>query len=200
MRKSSAETLLAQFTPRQNAASIVGDLTELSAGRRRGWFTYQVIRTAVSFWIRSARGSPLRALGNLGIGLGLFYGVYAALFIASGLPWFPWYRTHELGFSLRLWTVVFVSNLLTGAFLARRLSPGRAHAIASLMVLWIAVSLIWPLFALRVYPWNWWPSALHMPWRYVVAVSIPPLLYIAPLMIGVLASRRLHGAFRPTQI
>ena len=198
MRKSSAETLLAQFTPHENAAPIIGDLTELSLGRRRGWFTYQVIRTALSFWIGSVRAAPLRALKNAGIGLGLYYGIYAALFIASGLLWFPWHRTHEMGFSLRLWTVVFISNLLTGAILATRLSPGRAHVIASLMLLWVTAALIWPLFALRFYPWWWWPSAIHMPWRFVLAVSLPPLLYVAPLMIGVLASRKLFGP--PRQI
>ena len=90
--------------------------------------------------------------------------------------------------------MVFVSNLLTGAILGTRLSPGRTHAIASLMLLWITAALIWPLFALRIYPWSWWPSAIYMPWRFVLAVSLPPLLYVAPLLIGVLASRKLFGA------
>ena len=198
MRKSSAETLLAQFTSAENAASIVGDLSELSLSRRRGWFTREVIGTAVSFWIRSWRAAPLRALGSAGIGLGVYYVVYAALFIGSGLPWFPWHRTHELSFSLRLWAVVFISNLLTGAFLALRVSPRRAQAIASLMVLWLAASMIWPLFALRVYPWTWWPSELYMPWRFVVDVFLVPLLYVVPLMIGVIVSRKFSRAARPT--
>lgn len=184
--------------PRENAATIVGDLNELSLSRRRGWFTREVIRTAVAFWIRSVRAAPLRALGSAGIGLGVYFCVYGALFVASGLPWFPWHRMHEVGFSLRLWAVVFISNLLTGAFLARRLSPRRAHAIASLMVLWIAASMIWPMFALSTYPWAWWPRPLYMPWAFVVAVSLPLLLYVAPLMIGVIVSRTFSGAARST--
>jgi hypothetical protein len=194
VRKSSAETLLAQFTSRDNAVSIVGDITESSLNRPRGWFTGEVIRLAVWFWIRSVLAAPGRALGYAGVGLAMYFGAYAISFIASGLPWFPWHRTHEWGFSLRLWAVVFVSNLLTGAILAIRLSPGRTHAIAWLMLLWVTAALIWPLFALRLYPWSWWPSAIFMPWRFVLAVSLPPLLYVTPLVLGVVASRKLFGA------
>jgi hypothetical protein len=196
LRKSSAETLLAQFTSRENAASIVGDLAEVSLNRRRGWFTLEVLGLTVSFWMASVRAAPGRALGYAKLGLVVYFGVYGVSFIASGLPWFPWHRTHELGFSLRLWAVVFISNLLTGVLLARQLSPARAHAITSLMFLWIAASIAWPLFAFRVYPAAWWPSGLYMPWRFVVAISLPPLLYVAPLMIGVFASHRFHGAAR----
>jgi hypothetical protein len=196
VRKSSAETLLAQFTSRDNAISIVGDVAELSLGRRRGWFTSEVIRLVVSFWIRSVLAAPGRAVGYAGVGLAVYFGVYAISFIASGLLWFPWYRTHEWGFSLRLWAVVFVSNLLTGAILNARLSPGRTQAIASLMLLWVIAALIWPLFALRIYPWSWWPSAIDMPWTFVLAVSLPPLLYVVPLTIGVVASRKLFVAPR----
>lgn len=193
MRKSSAETLLAQFTTRDNAISIVGDITESSLNRLRGWFTSEVIRLAVSFWVRSVLAAPGRAVGYAGAGLAVYFGVYAIAFIASGLPWFPWYRTHEWGFSLRLWSVVFVSNLLTGAILSTRLSPGRTQAIASLMLLWVIAVLIWPLFALRIYPGSWWPSAIDMPWTFVLAVSLPPLLYVVPLIIGVVASRKFFG-------
>jgi hypothetical protein len=123
----------------------------------------------------------------------VYFCVYAVSFIASGLPWFPWHRTHEWGFSLRLGAVVCASNLLTGAILAARLSPWRTQAIASLMLLWVVAALIWPLLALRVYPWAWWPSGIHMPWTFVLAVSAVPVLYVAPLLIGVLASRKLSG-------
>jgi hypothetical protein len=197
LRKSSAETLLAQFTPPEHAVSIVGDIAELSLTRRRGWFTREVIWTAASFWFQRARAAPLRAFKHAFIGLALYNGVYVVLFVASGLPWFPWHRVHELGFSGRLWAVTFISNLLTGAILARRLSPWRADAIASLLFLWIAVSVIWPPFALRLYPWAWWPTALHMPWRFLVAASLAPILYVAPLTIGVLAARKL-GTAQPT--
>jgi hypothetical protein len=191
LRKDVAETLLAQFTSRENATAIIGDITELSIKRRRGWFTSEVIRLAVSLWIRTAFAKPGQALGYASLGLAVYFGVYAISFIASGLPWFPWHRTHEWDFSLRLWVAVFASNLLTGAILAVRLSPWRAHAIAALMMLWMVSSLIWPVFAFRLYPWSWWPSAINMPWRFVLAVSLVPLLYIVPLMIGVLASRKL---------
>jgi hypothetical protein len=196
VRKRSAETLLAQFTSRDNAVSIVGDITELSVSRTPGWFTAEVIRLAVSFWVRSELAAPFRALGYAGVGLGVYFGAYAVCLVASGLPWFPWHRTHEWGFSLRLWAMVFVSNFLTGAILATRLTPARTRAIAWLMLLWVTAALIWPLFALRLYPWSWWPSAIHMPWRFVLAVALPPLLYVAPLIIGVLTSRKLFGVHR----
>lgn len=191
MRKEAAETLLAQFTSRENAESIVGDIAELSLRRRYGWFTREVLRLAASLWLRSVLAAPGRALAHAGLGLAVYFGAYVVSFVASGLPWFPWHRTHEWGFSLRLWGAVFASNFLTGAFLAARRSAARTDAITSLLVLWLLAALVWPLFAVRVYPWSWWPAAVHMPWTFVLAVSLVPLVYVAPLMMGVFASRKL---------
>jgi hypothetical protein len=182
---------------------MVGDLAEQSHSRRRGWFTCEIVRLAFALCFRSLVSAAVRALRLAGVGLAIYTGAEVALFVAIGLPWYPWHRVHEPGFWARLGLVVFLSNLVTGAVLARRPTSGAIGAVAPLTALWLAGWLIWPLFAARVYPWPstgvWrggvpWPPMTPGRLTLLSAELIFPLLYLLPLLLGaVLAQRRMAG-------
>jgi hypothetical protein len=200
LRSSAGENLLALFTSRGRAATIVGDLVEQSLAHRRGWFTREVFRIALALSIRGLTSAPGRALGLAGFGAVVYGGIYAALFVASGLPWHAWNHVHEASFMVPLCFVTAASNFLTGAILARRSSAAHGpRALSALLAVWIAGWLIWPWFAWRFFYWAsqgpWgsfvpWPA--WMPWPYVLLAGlIFPLLYLVPLLLGaVLAARR----------
>jgi hypothetical protein len=194
-----AEDVLALFTTREVAASIVGDLAEQSQSRRRGWFTCEIVRLAFALCFRSLIAAPGRALRLAGVGLAVYFGAEVTLFVTIGLPWYPWHRVHEAGFWVRLGLVVFFSNLLTGAILARRRASATVGAVAPLTALWLAAWLIWPLFASRAYPWPsqgvWrggvpWPPMVAGPWTLLSAELIFPLLYLLPLLLGAVLAQR----------
>jgi hypothetical protein len=200
LRSNGGEDLLALFTSRERAATIVGDLVEQSLAQRRGWFTRQVIRVALALWWRSVICAPGRALARAGLGAAVFGGVYVALFIASGLPWYPWQRVHEASFIVRLGLVLVVANFLTGTILARRSGVEQGpRAFSALLVVWSVGWLIWPLFAWRFFPsatdGQWaglipWPAWAAWPYVFLAGLMFP-LLYLVPLLLGgVLAQRR----------
>jgi len=199
-RNTFAENLLALFTTRETAASIVGDLIEQSHVRARGWFTCEVVRLAFALCFRTLVSAPGRALRLAGLGLVVYAATYAVLFVAIGLPWYPWNRVATPDFWVRVAAVVVASNLLTGAILARWRSHGNISAIAPLTAVWCAAWLLWPLCALAIYPWPSgdlfaalrglvpWPTP--GPWIIVWAAVIFPFVYLAPLLLGALIGQR----------
>jgi hypothetical protein len=200
LRSNDGENLLALFTSRERAATIVGDLVEQSLAHGRGWFTRQVVRVALALWLRSVISAPGRALALAVLGIGVYGGVYAVLFVASGLPWHPWQRVHEASFMVPLCLVVVAANFVTGVILARWSRVARGpRALSALLVVWVAGWLIWPLFAWRFFPWatdgRWvglvpWPA--WAAWPYVLLAGLMfPLFYLVPLLLGgMLAERR----------
>jgi len=176
-----AENLLALFTAREIAASIVGDLTEQSHFRARGWFACEVIRLAFALCVGALVSAPGRALRLAGLGLAVYVAAYLILFIASGLPWYPWHRVGTADFWVRVAVVAFVSNLATGAILARRRSSGSLSAIGALTALWFAVWLIQSVYRGSTTPW---PSVLA--WTAVIF----PFLYLVPLLLGAAIGQR----------
>ncbi len=98
MRSGGGETLLVLFTSRERAETIVGDLVEQSPTHGSGWYTLEIIRIALALWLRSILSAPGRALALAGLGSLVYGGVYAVLFVASGLPWHAWQRVYELSF------------------------------------------------------------------------------------------------------
>jgi hypothetical protein len=200
-RNDFAENLLALFTAREVAASIVGDLTEQSHARGRGWFAREVVRLAFALCFKGAVSAPGRALRLAGLGLTVYGGTYVVLFIVAGLPWYPWHRTYEPAFWVRLGLVVVFSNLATGAILAQRPSNAGISAIASLTVVWFTAWVI-HLLVLTIgvlgvgrglVPW---PATPPSPWVILGPVLGVPLFGLFPLLLGaVIAQRRIA---RPT--
>jgi hypothetical protein len=198
-RNTFAENLLALFTRREAAASIVGDLIEQSHVRARGWFTCEVVRLTFALCFRTLVSAPGRALRLAGLGLAVYTATYAVLFVAIGLPWYPWNRVGTADFWVRVAAVIVVSNLLTGAILARWRSHGNISAIAPLIAVWCAAWLIWPLLALAAYPWpssEFWflrglaPWPMPGPWILAWTALIFPFLYLVPLLLGALFGQR----------
>jgi hypothetical protein len=185
-RNTFAEKLLALFTTREVAASIVGDLIEQSHVRARGWFTCEVVRLAFALCFRTLVSAPGRALRLAGLGLAVYTATYAILFVAIGLPWYPWNRVATPDFWVRVGVVVVVSNLLTGAILARWPSHGNVRPIAPLTALWFAAWLIWPLIVSAVNS----SSATPAPWTLAWTALIFPFLYLVPLLVGAVIGQR----------
>jgi hypothetical protein len=189
-----AENLLALFTTREVAASIVGDLIEQAHFRARGWFACEVIRLAFALCFGALVSAPGRTLRLAGLGFAVFVAAYLILFIASGLPWYPWHRVGTTDFWVRVAAVAFVSNLTTGAILARRRSSGNVSAVGPLTAVWFAAWLIQSLFVWAVYPWP--ASELYRgatpPWLWPLAWTplIFPFLYLVPLLLGAAIGQR----------
>ena len=185
MHSGFAEDLLALFTAREVSESIVGDLVEQRAAHGRCWFAREVARLAFALCFKSVVAEPWRAARLAALGWVVYVGAFALLFIASGLPWFPWHRVHEPSFWIRLGLVVFLANLITGGVLARRPSR-RGSAIAPLITLWLMGWLVSPFWlALEGIPWPW-PKAAGIAWSAVLV----PLLYLVPLLLGALVAQR----------
>lgn len=189
MRRNFAEELLALFTARDVAESIVGDLIEQRDAHRQGWFAREVARLAFALCFQSVVAAPWRAIRLAALGWAIYAGAFVILFVASGLPWYPWHRVDEPSFWVRLGLVVFVANLITGGVLARRPSR-RGSAIAPLMTLWLVGWLVSPFWlALEGLPWPWSkPSGVF--W----SAALVPLLYLVPLLLGAFVAQRREGA------
>jgi hypothetical protein len=196
MRRSDfAESLLALFTSRETAASIVGDLTEQSQARGRGWFAREVARLAFALCFKGAVAAPLRALRLAGLGLAVYGGTYGVFFITAGLPWYPWHRTYEPAFWLRLALVVVLANLSTGAILAQRPSNAGISAIASLTVVWFTAWVVQlsvlAIGMLGLARWFIpWPAMPPSPWVILGPVLGVPLLGLLPLLLGAVVAQR----------
>ena len=196
MRRELTEDLLALFTARDVSASIVGDLLEQAPARRRGWFTFEVVRLAFALCFRSLVSAPARALRLALVGLVVYAGTYAVLFIAMGLPWYPWHRVYEFGFAARLGAVTLVANLVAGAILARLPTGAGFSAIAPLTALWLAgwLSLAAVHLVSSVQPW----SLIGGGWRGTVFVTLLfPVLYLLPLLLGAVFARRRAVSIAP---
>ena len=187
-----AENLLALFTTREGAASIVGDLLEQSHSRARGWFACEVLRLAFALCFDALISAPGRALRLAGLGLAVFVAVYLVVFIASGLPWYPWHRMGTVDFWIRVGMVAFVANLATGAILGRRRSKGNVGAIGPLVAVWLVAWLIQSLFVWGVFPWPSSELRSTPPWPGTLAWTplLFPFLYLVPLLLGAAIGQR----------
>ena len=181
MLRRFADNLLALFTSREVAEAIVGDLLEQRQAHRRGWFACEVARLALALCCTDLAAAPWRACRLAALGWAVYAGSSVLLFVASGLPWYPWHRVNEPGFWLRLGLVLFVANLLTGGILARW-PPPSGSAIAPLIALWLAGWLLSPLWITLADDRFSWPSA-EVP-GMVASTVLVPLLYLVPLLLG----------------
>jgi hypothetical protein len=181
--RSFADDLLALFTSRELAESIVGDLIEQRHAHSRGWFACEVARLAFALCFKGLVAAPWRACRLAALGWAIYAGTSVVLFVASGLPWYPWHRVHEPGFWIRLGFVVFVANLVTGGILVRR-SSGSGSAVAPLVTLWLAGWLVSPFWIALVderFPWPWFKAS---------GIVLVPLVYLVPLLLGAFVAQR----------
>jgi hypothetical protein len=179
--RRSADNLLALFTSREVAESIVGDLLEQRQAHRRGWFACEVARIALALCCTDLAAAPWRTCRLAALGWAVYAGSSVLLFVASGLPWYPWHLVNQPGFWLRLGLVLFAANLLTGGILARW-PPRSGSAIAPLIALWLAGWLLSPLWITLADDRFAWPGA-DVPGR-VASTVLVPLLYLVPLLLG----------------
>jgi hypothetical protein len=185
LRNDFAENLLALFTARDVAESIVGDLVEQRYAHGRGWFACEVARLAFALCFKSLAAARWRAVRLAAIGWAVYFGTLFVLFTATGLPWYPWHRVDEPSFWVRLGLVVFIANLVAGGALSRWASKG-GSAVAPLTTLWLVAWVVAPCIVALVDPWPWRAGTAGVVWT-VVAV---PLLYVAPLLLGALIAQR----------
>ena len=184
-----AENLLALFTTREGAASIVGDLLEQSHSRARGCFACEVLRLAFALCFDALISAPGRALRLAGLGLAVFVAVYLVVFIASGLPWYPWHRMGTVDFWVRVGMVAFVANLATGAILGRRRSKGNVGALGPLVAVWLVAWLIQSLFVWGVFPMAFERAEVDASLAGDARVDAPALPLLVPRSF---AARRRH--------
>jgi hypothetical protein len=194
-RSSFAEDLLSVFAARDRAVTIVGDLTEQSRARGRGWLMREIARVALALLFRPLFAAPWRALRVAGVGLAVYAVVYAVVFVASGLPWYPWHRVGESGFWIRAGLVVVASNFLTGIVLGQRPPNGSISPIAPLTVLWLAAWLI-SLVSIAIAGPSAWPLDAWQTARFLGVLGFP-VLYLLPLLLGAVIARRRVAAGTP---
>jgi len=185
LRNDLAENLLALFTARDVAESIVGDLVEQRHAHGRGWFACEIARLAFALCFKSLVAAPWRAVRFAALGWAVYFGTLVVLFTATGLPWYPWHRVDEPGFWVRLGLVVFVANLVAGGVLSRW-APKGSSAIAPLTTLWLIAWVVSPFMVALVDPWPWRAGTAGVVWT---AVAVP-LLYVVPLLLGALIAQR----------
>jgi hypothetical protein len=187
MHSRFAENLLALFTARDVSESIVGDLVEQRPAHGRGWFAREVAQLAFALCFKSLVAAPWRTIRLAVLGWCTYTGALLILFVASGLPWYPWHRVHEPGFWVRFGLVVFVANLVTGGVLTRW-APKSGSAIAPLTTLWLVGWLLSPFAVALVdarVPWPW-----DRPSGIVWSAVLVPVLYVVPLLLGALVAQR----------
>jgi hypothetical protein len=185
LRNDLAENLLALFTARDVAESIVGDLVEQRHAHGRVWFACEVARLAFALCFKSLVAAPWRAIRLAALGWAVYFGTLVVLFAATGLPWYPWHRVNEPGFWARLGLVVFAANLVAGGVLSRWASKG-GSAIAPLTTVWLVGWFVSPFMVALVNPWPWAPGPAGIVWTTVLV----PLLYVAPVLLGALVAQR----------
>jgi hypothetical protein len=141
MRKPSySEAFLSLFTSPDRAVAIVGDLRE-EAPRRGPWRALKLLGVASALAWERIRSAPLRCLALVVLGFVAYTSVWSLLFVASGLPWYPWNHVNEPAFWARLALVFVVANLLTGFILGRWVSIRGTNAVAPLVFAWLT---LWP--------------------------------------------------------
>jgi hypothetical protein len=136
-----SEAFLSLFTSPDRAVAIVGDLRE-EAPRRGPWRALKLLGVALALAWERIRSAPLRCLALVLLGFVAYTIVWNILFVASGLPWYPWNRINEPAFWARLALVFLVANLLTGFILGRWVSIGGTNAVAPIVFVWLTV---WPV-------------------------------------------------------
>jgi hypothetical protein len=196
MREGSrSQAFLSLFTTSDRAVSIVGDLLEESRSRVRTWYALKVVGIALAMCLRTIRSAPVRCLSVGATGTLVYLSVWSVVFVASGLPWYPWNRIEAPGFWIRLLVVGFIANLLTGFILGRWVSYKGINALVPLFLLYL---IAWPadLIFGKLFFWNVlqvFPLAL-----LVLGAIAYPLFGLVPLLVGATLARLGSRAVRPT--
>ena len=187
MREGSrSQAFLSLFTTPERAASIVGDLLEESRAQGRVRYTWRTIGVALALCLRSVRSAPLRCLMLAALGSAVYGCVLALVFVAVGLPWYPWQHVGEPSWWFRLAVVGSLANLLTGFILGRWVSIRGINALAPLALIWLVA---WPLELVL-----WKLLFLRMPLALFAALALAyPLLGLLPLMTGGTLARWRRG-------
>jgi hypothetical protein len=181
-RASAAESLLALFTTRDLATSIVGDLTEECRGGV--WFWAQILGTALALCFKSIFAAPLRSLWLSLVGLLIYAGIHTVLMAMGGLWWYPWNRVGEPEFWIRVALVATFTNFTTGMVVGRWVVRDGMSGLAPLTALWLAA---WVLWMLRLFVSTWW-------WAWILAAVLAfPFLCLSPLLIGGAFGRKLRA-------
>jgi hypothetical protein len=189
---SFAQRLLSLFSEPAHAESIVGDLTEESCARGRGWFWLQILCTAPALCLASIRAAPWRSLSLGFAALVAWLGIYLVLAEVTGLFRFLWYfdptdfdrslNTVPHGFWIRVVVVVSGTNFLTGMIFARLASTRAMSGSAPLVALWLASWVTWPVLAQLVYSLSWY---------WIIGGTLAfPFFYLIPLLVGSVLARR----------
>ena len=139
-RPAYSEAFLSLFTSPDRAVAIVGDLREEASGRGP-WQALKLLGVALALAWERIRSAPLRCLALVGLGFVAYTSVWGIVFVASGLPWYPWNHVNEPVFWIRLALVLVVANLLTGFILGRWVSIRGTNALAPLVFAWLT---LWP--------------------------------------------------------
>lgn len=174
--KSCWEAFLSLFTSPDRAANIVGDLLEESRARSGLWYL-RIPGIALALSLQSARRAPGRCLVLGALGVTVYFCVWSGLFLAMGLPWYPWHRMGEPAFWVRIALVVVCANLISGFIVGRWVSIRGTNALVPLVLLWLVA---WPtelVLAKLVY--------VRMPVGMLAAAALAfPLLGLVPLVAG----------------
>ena len=140
-RPAYSEAFLSLFTSPDRAVAIVGDLREESP-RRGPWQALKLLGVALALAWARIRSAPLRCLALVVLGFVAYTIVWWIVFVATGLPWYPWNHVNEPAFWVRLALVLVVANLLTGFILGRWVSFRGTNAVAPIVLVWVAA---WPV-------------------------------------------------------
>ena len=189
MLRGFADNLLALFTSREVAESIVGDLLERRHAHRKGWFAFEVARLALTLCCNDVVAAPWRACRLAALGWAVYFCSSVIVLVASGLPWYPWHRVGEPVFWARLGLGFFAANVVTGAVLARWRSSS-ASAIAPLVVLWLVGWLFLPFWISFIGGRSQWPW-VDVP-GIVLSAALVPVCYLIPLVLGAFIGQRRH--------
>ena len=190
-----SQAFLSLFTDTNRAASIVGDVLEESNQRSGVWYLLQIIGIAASLCLNNFRSAPLRCLGVGGLALGVWIGVYAGLFVASGLPWYPWQRVNQPEFWTRLCIVLVFANLVAGYVVGRWVSVKGINGVGPLVVLLLSLQLILATTGALMSPLPQGLPAYAV--RLLVMAVVFPTLVVSPQVIGSTLAKRGQIERRP---
>jgi len=182
MHSTTAFELLSFFTTRERADSIVGDLVEESRDGGKLVYWLRVLGVAVALSFERFRLAPAQCIGLAALGLTAHGCVLTLVFVASGLPWYPWNHAFAPGFWARLVVVVLSANLLTGYVLGRWVALQGANPIAGLVPLWLVA---WPIsvgIKAALFP--------GAPFTWLAGALAFPLFGLLPLIAGAIIARR----------
>jgi hypothetical protein len=183
LERSYGEAFLSLFTSPDRAVAIIGDLREESPRRSAAWHLLKISSVALALCRERARSVPLRYSALATLGLGTYATVWSVLFVASGLPWYPWHRVNEPAFWIRLALVVVIANLLTGFILGRWVSIRGTNAVAPVVFFWLIAFPVETVLAKLMFP--------GLPLGELVLFACGfPLCAVLPLIVGGILARR----------